>query len=140
MAGLNKVLLIGRLGQDPTVRYSQAGSAVTNFSMAVSESWTDKQGQKQEKTEWINCVAFGKQAETLEKYLTKGSQVYIEGRIQTYSYEKDGKTLYSTKINISNFQFLDSKKAEPDQGSRPERQQRQQTAAYDESDISDIPF
>ena len=136
MASLNKVMLIGRLGKDPEIRYTQSGSAVTNFSIAVSESWTDKQGQKQEKTEWINCVAFGKQAETLEKYLKKGSLVYVEGRIQTDSYEKDGKTVYSTKINIGNFQFLDSKKAEPEQGRRPEPRREGPPPPPDE----DIPF
>jgi len=145
MAALNKAMLIGRLGRDPEIRYSQAGSAVTNFSIAVSESWTDKQGQKQEKTEWINCVAFGKQAETLEKYLTKGSLVYVEGRIKTDSYEKDGKTVYSTKINIGSFKFLDSKKSdqEPDQGRRPERQQRptEQARQQKEDDtLDEIPF
>jgi single-strand DNA-binding protein len=136
MAGLNKAMLIGRLGKDPEIRYSQAGSAVTNFSIAVSENWTDKQGQKNEKTEWINCVAFGKQAETLEKYLKKGSLVYVEGRIQTDSYEKDGKTVYSTKINIGNFQFLDSKKSEPDQGRRPEPRREGPPPMPDD----DIPF
>jgi len=107
MAGLNKVMLIGRLGRDPEIRYTQQGLAVVNFSIATSESWTDKNtGDKQEKTEWHNIVAFGKPAETLEKYLSKGSQVYIEGRLQTSTYEKDGQTHYNTKIVVSNFQFL----------------------------------
>lgn len=107
MAGLNKVMLIGNLGRDPEIRYSQNGLAVVNFSIATSESWTDKNsGQKQEKTEWHRIVAFGKQAEILEKYLSKGSSVYIEGRLQTRNWEKDGQTHYTTEIVTSNFQFL----------------------------------
>ncbi|MCF6249487.1 MAG: single-stranded DNA-binding protein [Desulfobacula sp.] len=107
MAGLNKVMLIGRLGRDPEIRYSQQGVAVVNFSIATSEQWTDKNtGQKQERTEWHNIVSFGKQAEILEKYLSKGRQVYIEGSLQTDTYDKDGQTHYSTKIKVFNFQFL----------------------------------
>ena len=110
MAGLNKVILIGNLGRDPEIRYSQQGMAVVNFSLATSEQWNDKNtGDKQEKTEWHNIVAFGKQAEILEKYLSKGSQVYIEGRLQTSTYEKDGQTHYMTKIVVSNFLFLGGK-------------------------------
>jgi len=110
MAGLNKVMLIGRLGRDPEIRYSQQGLAVVNFSIATSEQWTDKNtGDRQEKTEWHNVVVFGKQAETCEKYLSKGSQIYIEGRLQTSNYEKEGQTHYMTKIVVSNFQFLGGK-------------------------------
>ena len=111
MAGLNKVMLIGRLGRDPEIRYSQQGTAIVNFSMATSEQWTDKNtGDRQEKTEWHRIVLFGKQAEICEKYLSKGSQIYIEGRLQTRNYEKDGQTHYTTEIVAANFQFLDSKK------------------------------
>ncbi len=110
MAGLNKVMLIGRLGRDPEIRYSQQGLAVVNFSIATSEQWTDKNtGDRQERTEWHNIVVFGKQAEICEKYLSKGSQIYIEGRLQTTSYEKDGQTHYPTKIVVANFQFLGGK-------------------------------
>ncbi len=110
MAGLNKVMLIGRLGRDPEIRYSQQGLAVVNFSIATSEQWTDKtSGDRQEKTEWHRIVVFGKQAETCEKYLSKGSQIYIEGRLQTRNYEKDGQTHYTTEIVASNFQFLGGK-------------------------------
>jgi single-strand DNA-binding protein len=107
MAGLNKVMLIGRLGRDPEIRYSQQGIAVVNFSIATSEQWTDKNtGDRQEKTEWHRIVVFGKQAEVCEKYLSKGSQIYIEGRLQTRNYEKDGQTHYITEIVAANFQFL----------------------------------
>lgn len=110
MAGLNKVMLIGRLGRDPEIRYSQQGLAVVNFSIATSEQWTDKNtGDRQERTEWHNIVVFGKQAETCERYLSKGSQIYIEGRLQTSNYEKEGQTHYMTKIVVSNFQFLGGK-------------------------------
>lgn len=107
MAGLNKVMLIGNLGRDPEIRYSQQGLAVVNFSIATSEQWTDKNtGNRQEKTEWHRIVVFGKQAEICEKYLSKGSSIYIEGRLQTRNYEKDGQTHYITEIVASNFQFL----------------------------------
>ena len=107
MAGVNKVILIGNLGRDPEIRYSQQGVAVVNFPIATSEQWTDKNtGDKQEKTEWHRIVAFGKPAEILEKYLSKGRQVYIEGRLQTRNYEKDGQTHYMTEVVATNFQFL----------------------------------
>ncbi len=110
MAGLNKVMLIGHLGRDPEIRYTQQGLAVVNFSLATTEQWTDKNsGERQEKTEWHRIVVFGKQAEICEKYLSKGRQVYIEGRLQTSTYEKDGQTHYATDIVASNFQFLGSK-------------------------------
>lgn len=117
MAGLNKVMLIGNLGKDPEIRYSQQGTAVVKFSIATSEQWTDKNtGNRQEKTEWHNIVVFGKQAEICEKYLSKGSKVYVEGRLQTSTYEKDGQTRYFTEIVVANFQFLDSKKDSQGQG------------------------
>ena len=110
MAGLNKVMLIGRLGRDPEIRYSQQGLAVVYSSIATSQQLTDKNtGDRQEKTEWHNIVVFGKQAETCEKYLSKGSQIYVEGRLQTSNYEKEGQTHYMTKIVVSNFQFLGGK-------------------------------
>ncbi len=110
MAGLNKVMLIGNLGRDPEIRYSQQGLAVVNFSIATSEQWTDKNtGNRQEKTEWHRIVVFGKPAEICEKYLSKGSQIYIEGRLQTRQYEKDGQTHYITEIVANNFQFLGGK-------------------------------
>ncbi len=107
MAGLNKVMLIGNLGRDPEIRYSQQGTAVVNFPIATSEQWSDKNtGEKQEKTEWHRIVAFGKQAEILEKYLSKGSKIYIEGRLQTSNYEKEGQKHYTTDIIVREFQFL----------------------------------
>ena len=118
MAGLNKVMLIGHLGRDPEIRYSQQGTAMVNFSIATSEQWNDKNtGEKQERTEWHRIVAFRKPAEILEKYLSKGSKIYIEGRLQTRNYEKDGQTHYTTEIVVREFQFLGGKQENQSGGS-----------------------
>ncbi|WP_299982269.1 single-stranded DNA-binding protein [Desulfobacula sp.] len=107
MAGLNKVMVIGNLGRDPEIRYSQQGTAVVNFSVATSDEWFDKNtNQKQERTEWHRIVVFGKMAETCERYLSKGRQVYVEGKLRTNSYEKDGQTHYATDVIASTVQFL----------------------------------
>ncbi|APC19426.1 single-stranded DNA-binding protein (plasmid) [Pseudomonas frederiksbergensis] len=99
--GVNKVILVGTCGQDPEVRYLPNGNAVTNLSLATSESWTDKQtGQKVEKTEWHRVSMFGKVAEIAGEYLRKGSQVYIEGKLQTREWEKDGIKRYTTEIVV----------------------------------------
>lgn len=99
--GVNKVILVGTCGQDPEVRYLPNGNAVTNLSLATSEQWTDKQsGQKVEKTEWHRVSLFGKVAEIAGEYLRKGSQVYIEGKLQTREWEKDGIKRYSTEIVV----------------------------------------
>ncbi len=112
---VNKVILIGRLGADPEIRYTADGQPVANFRIATNEVWTDKNGNKQEKTEWHRIVAFGKLAETCGEYLTKGRQVYIEGRLQTRSYEdKDGVKRFVTEIVAHNMQMLGPR---PDGGS-----------------------
>lgn len=104
---VNKVILVGRLGQNPEVRYTPSGAAVANFSIATNEFWTDKSGQKQEKTEWHRIVVWGKQAEHCAKYLSKGRQVYVEGRLQTRQWQdKDGQTKYTTEIQATTIQFL----------------------------------
>ncbi|MBF0229169.1 MAG: single-stranded DNA-binding protein [Desulfamplus sp.] len=123
MAGINKMLLIGRLGQNPEVKYAQSGTAVCNFSVATSEEWTDKQsGQKQEKTEWHRVICFNKLAENCGKYLVKGKQVYVEGKLQTSSYEKDGQTHYATKIMADVVQFL----GDSGSGGQGQSQEKQQ--------------
>ena len=110
MAGVNKAIIVGRLGRDPEIRYSQQGTAVVNFSIATSEEWYDKaSGEKKERTQWHRIVVFGKIAESCGKYLAKGRQVYVEGRLQTSSYEKDGQTHYSTDIVANTVQFLGGK-------------------------------
>jgi single-strand DNA-binding protein len=105
---VNKVILVGRLGQNPEVRYTPSGAAVANFSVATNESWVDKSGQKQERTEWHRVVVWGKTAENCNQYLTKGRQVYVEGRLQTRQWQdKDGQTKYTTEIQAQTVQFLE---------------------------------
>jgi single-strand DNA-binding protein len=106
--GINKVILVGNLGKDPETRYMPNGKAVTNFSIATSESWTDKQsGDKQERTEWHNIVMFEKLAEIAAEYLRKGSQVYVEGSLRTRKWQdKEGKDRYTTEIVARDMQML----------------------------------
>lgn len=108
--GINKVIIVGNLGNDPDTRYLPDGKAVTNISVATSESWKDKNtGQQQERTEWHRCSAFGRLAEIMGEYLRKGSKVYIEGSLQTRTYEKDGQKHYATEIKVKDLQMLDSR-------------------------------
>jgi single-strand DNA-binding protein len=110
MASVNKWIGIGNLGKDPEIRSMPNGKSVASFSMACSESWKDKNtGEKVEKTEWVNCTAFDKLADTIGQYLKKGKQIYIEGRLQTDKYEKDGQTKYSTKVVVSEMKMLGAK-------------------------------
>jgi single-strand DNA-binding protein len=121
--GVNKVILVGTCGQDPEVRYLPNGNAVTNLSLATSEQWTDKQsGQKVERTEWHRVSLFGRLAEIAGEYLRKGSQVYVEGKLQTREWEKDGIKRYTTEIVVDmqgSMQLL---------GGRPQGDQRQAPA------------
>ncbi len=104
---VNKVILLGRLGQDPELKYTPGGSPVCNFSLATTESWTDKAGAKQEKTEWHRVVVWGKLAELCNQYLAKGRQAFLEGRLQTRSWDdKDGHKRYTTEILASTVQFI----------------------------------
>jgi single-strand DNA-binding protein len=107
MSGVNKVIVIGRLGADPEVKTVAGGNTVARLSVATSENWTDKQGQKQERTEWHRVVVWGKLAELCGKYLSKGRQAYIEGRLQTRSWEdQSGQKKYTTEIVANTVQFL----------------------------------
>ena len=106
---INKAMLIGNLGKDPETRYTQNGAAVTNFSIATTERWKDKDGQQQEQTEWHRIVTFGRLAEICSEYLNKGSKVYIEGRLQTRSWEQDGVKKYSTEIVAREMKMLGDK-------------------------------
>ncbi len=108
MAGINKAIIVGRLGRDPEVRYTPSGVAVANFSVATSEEWKDKEsGEKKERTEWHRVVAFGRLGEICGEYLSKGKQVYIEGRIQTRDWEdQNGVKRYTTEIVASQMQML----------------------------------
>jgi len=110
MASVNKVILIGNLGRDPEVRYMPDGGAITNISIATTENWKDKNGEKQEKTEWHRVAFFGKLAEIAGEYLKKGSQVYVEGRLQTRKWQdKDGNDKYTTEIVADRMQMLGSR-------------------------------
>lgn len=110
MAGVNKVILVGHLGADPELRFTQAGAGVCEMRLATSESWKDKNGQRQERTEWHRLVVWGKLAEVCAKHLEKGRQIYVEGRIQTRSWEdKEGQKRYATEIVVNEVQFLGSK-------------------------------
>ena len=109
MASVNKAILVGNLGRDPEVRYMPNGEAVCNFSIATTENWKDKNGQKQEKTEWHNIVMYRRLAEIAGEYLKKGRPVYIEGRLQTRKWEKDGVTRYTTEIIADQMQMLGSR-------------------------------
>jgi single-strand DNA-binding protein len=110
MASVNKVILIGNLGRDPETRYMPDGGAITNVSVATTEQWKDKNGEKQEKTEWHRVAFFGKLAEIAGEYLKKGSQVYVEGRLQTRKWQdKDGQDKYTTEIVANVMQMLGSR-------------------------------
>lgn len=108
MASVNKAIILGNLGKDPELRYTQGGGAVCNFSVATSEKWTDKgSGREQEKTEWHRVIAFGKTAENVAQYLGKGSPVYVEGRIQTREWQdKEGQKRFTTEIVAQSVVFL----------------------------------
>ena len=105
----NSVQLIGRLGNEPTVRNFESGKKMASFSMATNETYTNNKGEKVEETQWHNIVVWGKKAETVEKYLRKGSEVAIEGRLINRSYEKEGEKKYITEINLNDFLMLDKK-------------------------------
>jgi single-strand DNA-binding protein len=111
--GVNKVILVGYLGADPDMRYTPSGQGVCELRLATSESWNDKNGQRQERTEWHRVVVWGKRAEVCSKYLSKGRQVYVEGRIQTRTYDdKEGVKKYMTEIIAADVQFLGGGKGE----------------------------
>ena len=108
--GVNKVILVGNLGNDPEVRYMPNGNAVANVSLATSETWKDKStGEQQEKTEWHRVVFFNRLAEIIEQYVKKGTKLYVEGRLQTRSWEQDGVKRYSTEVVASEMQMLDTR-------------------------------
>jgi single-strand DNA-binding protein len=107
MASVNKVILIGNLGRDPEVRFTQGGTPVANFTMATTERWNDPSGEKKEKTEWHKIVVWGKQAEIAGEYLKKGRSVYIEGSLQTREWtDRDGNKRYTTEVKAQTMQFL----------------------------------
>lgn len=112
MSGVNKVIIVGRLGQDPEMKAVGQSATVTRLNVATSENWVSKDGQKQERTEWHRIVVWGKLAEICGKYLAKGRQVYVEGRLQTRSWEDNGQKKYTTEIVASTVQFLGAANSE----------------------------
>lgn len=121
MGSVNKVILLGNLGRDPEVRFTNAGQAVANFSLATSESWKDKEGQRQEKTEWHRIVVWGKLAELCGQHLKKGRQVYLEGQLQTREWEdKDGSKRQTTEIVARDVTFLGKRDDAPADTSGPD--------------------
>jgi len=117
MSGVNKVILVGNLGANPELRYTQGQQAVANLRIATTEKWTDKSGQKQEATEWHRVVVWGRQAEICGQYLTKGRQVYIEGRIRTRQWQdQQGQKRYTTEIVAQNVQMLGGRGGERSEG------------------------
>lgn len=116
---VNKVILIGRLGKDPETRYMTSGEAVTNCTLATSENWKDKSGEKQEKTEWHNLVFYRRLAEIAGEYLKKGSQIYVEGKLTTEKWQnKEGKDRYTTKIIVDQMTMLGGKPEGSRQGTQ----------------------
>jgi single-strand DNA-binding protein len=144
MASVNKVILVGNLGRDPEVRYMPDGGAVTNISVATTDVWKDKGGEKQERTEWHRVVFFAKLAEIAGEYLKKGSQVYIEGRLQTRKWQdKEGQDRYTTEIVAERMQMLGARSTpttdagEKDAATSPKAAKK--PAAFDDLE-DDIPF
>ncbi|HHO76170.1 MAG TPA: single-stranded DNA-binding protein [Deltaproteobacteria bacterium] len=145
MAGsVNKVILIGRLGKDPEMRFTPNGRAVTTFTMATNENWTDQSGEKQERTEWHRVVTWGKLAENCAKLLSKGKQVYVEGRLQTRAWDdRDGNKKYTTEVIANTMQILT-----PADNTRGFSDNAPQDSGYDTNDsqgttgqeFDDIPF
>lgn len=150
--GVNKVILIGNLGNDPDIRYTAGGAAVANISLATAESWRDKDsGEQQERTEWHRIVFFGRLAEIVGEYLRKGSQIYVEGRLQTRKWQdKEGNDRYTTEIVANEMQMLGSKGGgsanyesapQPSKNTRPEPQAAPAASAPAADDFDDdIPF
>jgi single-strand DNA-binding protein len=136
MSSVNKVILLGRVGKDPEVRALNNGNMVANFSLATSESYKDKTtGEKKETTEWSNLVLWGKTAEIAQKYVSKGDLIYVEGKLQTRSWEKDGVTRYTTEIVVNTLTMLGNKNSNTSGPAHQEEVAAETTGASD-----DLPF
>ena len=151
--GVNKVILVGNVGQKPEMKAMPSGDPVASFSLATSESWKDKNtGQQQERTEWHNCVAFKGLAGVIGQYVNQGSKLYVEGQLRTQSWEKDGVKRYKTEIVVADMQMLDSKGGDqqaPQQQYQQAPQQQQQQQQYQQQrqpqqqqypSLDDVPF
>lgn len=147
--GVNKAILIGNLGADPEIIYTPQGRAVCKFRLATNEQWKDGDGAQKERTEWHRIVVWGKLAEVCGQYLKKGRSVYVEGRIQTRTYDKDGQTHYATEINAATVQFLggrdgdeasDTGQSRQEEGAPRKDGTRGQHRNFKADDDSEIPF
>ena len=137
MSDLNLCQFIGRLGQDPKLTYMPNSNAVANISIAVGEQWRDKAGEKQERVTWVNVVAFGKLAEIMAQYTSRGSRIYLSGSLRTRKWEKDGQTHYTTEIVAKEMQLLDRKET----GERNQNPiKKPEAGGFDDFGEDDIPF
>ena len=158
---MNKVIIIGNLGQDPEMRYSTSGNPMTNFSVATNRRYTTAAGEQREETEWFNCTAFGRLADTCNQYLTRGQQVYVEGRLRSREYtRRDGTAGFSLDVNVTDVQFLGRRDDQPAAGEQRGRYDRPVDSDYasgggyagggyspgagsrpdDMADVDDLPF
>lgn len=141
---VNKVILVGNVGRDPEVRHLDKGVAVARFSLATTENYTSKTGEKVSNTEWHNIVAWRGLAEVAEKYVKKGSQLYIEGRLRTNSYEKDGVKHYTTEINADTMQLLGKREGQAEMPGQPlvstEQVQSLNEPDFSQPEEDDLPF
>ena len=136
-SGINKVIIVGNLGQDPEIKYTAGGAAVTTLSIATSDSWKDKDsGMDQERTEWHRVVLWRRLAEIAGEYLKKGSKVYIEGQLQTRKWEQEGQTRYTTEIIARDMQFLDSRGSSSNSSTEKNSEMNDQS----ESNVPDSPI
>jgi single-strand DNA-binding protein len=136
MASVNKVILIGNLGRDPEVRFTQGGTPVANFTMATTERWNDPSGEKKERTEWHRIVVWGKQAEVAAEYLKKGRSVYVEGSLQTREWtDRDGNKRYTTEVRAQRIQFLGRPDDRVGPSGPPVEEAAEPAAGYAEDDI-----
>ncbi len=145
MGSVNKVILVGNLGRDAELRYTPGGAAVATLNRATTETWNDKEGQRQEKTEWHRVILWGKQAETLNQYLQKGKQIYVEGRLQTRQWDdKDGNKRYTTEVRGDRVVLLSSGSGGGGQrsggGTRSEMPHGEPSDVAPELSEDDIPF
>lgn len=140
---VNKVILVGNVGRDPEIRHLDKGVAVARFSLATTENYTSKTGEKVSNTEWHNIVAWRGLAEVAEKYVKKGSQLYIEGRLRTNTYEKDGVKHYTTEINADTMQLLGKREGQaeiPGQAAQTEPLQSVNEPDFSQPEEDDLPF
>lgn len=143
MSGINRVILVGHVGRDPEIKRAASGDAVANFSLATSETWKDKSGERQERTEWHRCVAWRKLAEVIERYVRKGQMLYVEGKLQTRKWQdQNEQDRYSTEIIVDQMQMLGGKRDEgapADDRARHAASMRAQAPSAEAFD-DDIPF